>query len=465
MFANRLAGAFLVAIALLVSVAPAQEKKTNVLLILADDLGYADVGFNGRKEWTTENLDRLASEGTLFHRWYTASVVCAPSRAALMTGRYGIHNGVTGNGSLDLPAEEVTIAEALKAHGYKTGLFGKWHHGPPRPGAKTYTHPMDQGFDELYGFTNASAAWQKFPKKLFDGREEKPTNGGFADTLFTDHAIDFVTRHKDEPFFCYLPVTTSHGLQEAPPEDIARFKGKFPEKDPSKPIRATYAAMIYRMDQNIGRLMKTLDDLKLRENTLVIFSSDHGATFEKMQQGATNYFDSNRPFRGQKRTLWEGGARVPGIVRWPAGKVPAGKVSEEVIDMIDVFPTILAATGAETPSSSSPSSNGEGSKIDGMNVLDVWRGTAKSPQRTLFWEWREGGDTQLAAMRGDLKVIINGGNNPEVYNVVVDPGERRTLHAEFQQEMKSMVAELNAWLATETDAAKMRKKKGEGAAE
>src|SRR5438045_3899900 len=166
MFANRLAVACLVAIALSVSVAHAQEKKPNVLLIIADDLGYADVGFNGRKEFTTENLDRLASEGTIFHRWYTASVVCAPSRGALMTGRYGIHNGVTGNGSLDLPAEETTIAEALKAHGYKTGIFGKWHHGAPRPGNKTYTHPMDQGFDEFYGFTNATAAWQKFPKTL-----------------------------------------------------------------------------------------------------------------------------------------------------------------------------------------------------------------------------------------------------------------------------------------------------------
>jgi arylsulfatase A len=455
MFAKRVTAACLVAICCFVSIAPAQEKKPNVLLILADDLGYADVGFNGRKEWTTENLDRLAQEGTVFHRWYTASVVCAPSRGALMTGRYGIHNGVTGNGSLDLPSEEITIAEALKASGYKTGMFGKWHHGAPRPGNKTYTHPMDQGFDEFYGFTSATDAWQKFPKKLFDGREEKPTNGGFADTLFTDHAIDFVTRHKDQPFFCYVPFTTSHGLQEAPAEDIARFKGKFPEKDASKPIRATYAAMIYRMDQNVGRLMKTLDDLKLRDNTLVIFSSDHGATFEKMQQGATNYFDSNHPFRGQKRTLWEGGTRVPGVVRWPMGNVPAGKISEEVTDMIDLFPTILAATGAEAPSS--------GKKIDGMNVLDVWRGAAKSPQRTLFWEWREGGDTQLAAMRGDLKVIINGGNNPEVYDVVADPGERRTLHAEFPQEMKSMVADLNAWLASETDAAKMRRKKADAA--
>ncbi|MEA2709946.1 MAG: hypothetical protein QOF78_2547 [Phycisphaerales bacterium] len=456
MSANRLAAACLVAICLFVSTATAQEqRKPNILLILADDLGYADVGFNGRTEWTTENLDRLAKDGTVFRRWYTAGVVCAPSRAALMTGRYGIHNGVTGNGSLDLPSEEITIAEALKPLGYATGLFGKWHHGPPRPGTDRYTHPMDQGFDEFFGYTNAVAAWQKFPKKLFDGRTEKESTG-YADTLFTNRAVDFLIRHKDKPFFCYVPYIASHGLVEAPPEDIARFKGKFPEKDANKPLRATYAAMVYRLDQEIGRLLKTLDDLGLARDTIVIFTSDHGATFEKMEQGATNFFDSNRPFRGQKRTLWEGGLRVPGVVRWPAGNIPSGKVSDAVIHMTDVFPTLLAAARAEPESAW---------KIDGANVLDALRGKSKIPDRTLFWEWREGGDTQLAAMRGDLKVVINGGNQPELYNVVTDPAERRTLHAEFPQEMKSMVAELNQWIATESEAAKMRRKPArEGAA-
>src|SRR5436190_6874421 len=168
----------------------AAERKPNVIIIPADDLGYADVGFNGRKEWATPNIDRLAKEGTIFRRWYTAAVVCAPSRAALMTGRYGIHNGVTGNGSLDLPTEEVTIAEALKTQGYATGLFGKWHHGGPRPGHKGFTHPMDQGFDEFFGFVNAVHAWQKFPRELWEGREMKPSEG-YADTLFADRAIDF----------------------------------------------------------------------------------------------------------------------------------------------------------------------------------------------------------------------------------------------------------------------------------
>src|SRR5439155_5102794 len=220
----------------------AAEKKPNFVLILADDLGYADVSFDGRREWSTPNLHRLSQEGTVFRRWYTACPVCMPSRAALMTGRYGIHNGVTGNSSLDLPSEEVTIAEALKPLGYATGIFGKWHHGGPRPGHSGFTHPMDRGFDEFFGFVNAVAAWQRFPKKLWDGREQKPSQG-YADTLFADRAIDFINRHKAEPFFLYVPFTCPHGLIQAPPEEIDAFKGKFKELDSAKPVNATYAAM------------------------------------------------------------------------------------------------------------------------------------------------------------------------------------------------------------------------------
>jgi arylsulfatase A-like enzyme len=228
--------------------------------------GGGDVSFNGRKQWTTPNLDQLAKEGTCFKRFYTASVVCAPSRAALMTGRYGIHNGVTGNGSLDLPSEEVTIAEALKPHGYVTGLFGKWHHGAPRPGAKTFTHPMDQGFDEFFGFTDAKHAWQKFPKELVDGRELKSISG-YSDTLFTNRAVDFIKRQKDKPFFLYLPYIAPHGLQEAPKADIEANLPNVPDR-----LCATYAAQITRMDKEIGRVMTAIKEAGIDENTLVIFS-------------------------------------------------------------------------------------------------------------------------------------------------------------------------------------------------
>jgi arylsulfatase A-like enzyme len=427
----------------------AADRRPNVLLLLGDDLGYGDVGFDGRAEWQTPNLDRLAGQGTTFRRWYTAAVVCAPSRAALLTGRYSIHNGVTGNHSLDLPSEEVTIAEVLRESGYVTGLFGKWHHGAPRPGSSTYTHPMDQGFDEFFGFTDAVHAWQKFPTELFDGRELKPSKG-YADTLFTTRAIDFITRHKDQPFFCYVPYIATHGQVGAPPEDIAEHRGKLPELDPAKPLNATYAAEVTRLDKEVGRLMKTLEDLKLADNTIVIFSSDHGATFEKLAQGTSAALDSNHPFRGQKRTLWEGGMRVPAVVCWP-GHVPAGAQSHQVIYHCDIFPTLLAAAGAATPTTNS---------IDGRNVLDAWLGKAAVPQRMLCWEWREGGDTQLAVMRGNLKLIITGGNRPELYDVEADPAERINIAADHAEEAAQMGRAIDEWLATEMPAAREKKKNG-----
>jgi arylsulfatase A-like enzyme len=427
------------------SAVSAEEKRPNFVLILADDLGWGDVGFNGRTEWKTPNLDKLGSQGTIFKRWYTAAVVCAPSRAALLTGKYGIHNGVTGNND-DLPADQVTLAQALKKHGYATALFGKWHHGRPRPGMKDYLHPMDLGFDEFMGFTDARHAWEQYPKELWFGREMKSVEG-YANILFTDRALEFLKAKKTQPFFLYLPYIATHFHIQAPPEDVAEHKGKFQEKDPAKPVNATYAAMVTRLDKEVGRVMKTLDDLGLADNTLVLFSSDHGATFEGGNQGASAYHDSNRPFRGQKRTLWEGGIRVPGMVRWP-GHVPAGKVSEEIIHNIDVLPTFLAAAGVEPEASW---------KVDGRNLLPVWRGQSKAPPRTLFWEWRVEGMYQLAAMQGDHKLVLTGNNRPELFNLTNDPAERRSVIAEHQALARAMERDLRAWLATETEASKWGK--------
>jgi arylsulfatase A-like enzyme len=428
----------------------AQDRRpTNVVLILADDLGWGDVGFNGRKEWATPNLDRLAARGTVFRRWYTAGVTCAPSRAALMTGRYPIHCGVSANNQ-DLPAAEVTVAEALKQRGYVTGMFGKWHHGRPRPPAKTYVHPMDHGFDEFFGFDDATEAHQQYPKELWFDREKKPVNG-YANILFTDHALDFLRRQKDKPFFLYLPYTISHFRIEAPEEDVAPFKGKFPEKKTDEPVNATYAAMVTRLDKEVGRVLAALDELGLSQNTLVIFTSDHGATFEAGNKGTSAFHKSNGPFRGQKRTLWEGGVRVPASVRWP-GQVPEGKSSDELVHMTDLMPTILAAAGSQ------PAPEW---KVDGVNLLDVWRGRAKSPPRTLFWEWRAEGYHQLAAMRGNLKLVVTGNTAPELYDVVNDPAEMRSLHAEHPKILKQLQDELKAWIATESEASKDRGSAGQ----
>jgi arylsulfatase A-like enzyme len=422
-----------------VTAAAAADPPPNVVLIYADDLGWGDVGFNGRAEWATPNLDRLAARGTVFKRWYTAAVVCAPSRGAMLTGKSTIHCGVSRNDD-DLPAAEVTLAKALKARGYATALFGKWHHGKPPAGATTYVHPMDQGFDEFFGFTDAVHAWEKFPKELWDGRERKPVSG-HSDDLFTDRAIDFLGRHKGgpAPFFLYVPYINSHFNIEAPADEVALHRGKFPEKDPSKPLNATYAAMVTRLDKNVGRLLDALDGLGLSANTLVIFTSDHGATFERGNLGTSNFHDSNRPFRGQKRTLWEGGVRVPAVVCWP-GRVPSGAVSREVVHMTDLFPTVLAAAGAKPD---------QAWKVDGVDLLPVWEGRSPAPERTLFWEWRSEGSNQLAAMRGALKLVVTNGGRPELFDVEADPGERRNAVAEHPELSERLQAELKAWLATE----------------
>lgn len=418
------------------SVRADDPKPPNIVLILADDLGWGDVGFNGRTEWTTPNLDRLGRQGIVFKRWYTAAVVCAPSRGALLTGKYTIHNGVSRNND-DLPADEVTLAEALRSRGYSTALFGKWHHGKPRPGQKTYTHPMDQGFDEFFGFTDATHAWEKYPTRLWNGRELKPSTG-YADDLFTDHAIEFVKRHKEKPFFLYLPLTNSHFNIEAPADDVAPFRGKFAEKDSASPLNATYAAMVAAIDRNVARLVRVLDAEFEPGRTLVVFTSDHGATFEQGNQGTSNYLDSNNPFRGQKRTLWEGGIRVPAIVSWPGHIAPA--VSRDVVHMTDLFPTLLAAAGG-TPDAEW--------KVDGSNLLASWTKKTPPPERTLFWEWRSEGADQLAALRGKHKLVITQGGKPELFDVETDPAERRNAITEFPELARDLQAGLKAWLATE----------------
>lgn len=420
------------------------ERSPNIVLLYADDLGWGDVGFNGRTEWATPNLDRLAARGTTFKRFYTAAVVCAPSRAAMLTGKSTIHCGVSRNDE-DLPASEVTIAEALRPRGYTTALFGKWHHGKPRvleggsAGQKaTYVHPMDQGFDEFFGFTDATHAWEKFPETLWEGRERKPVTG-YADDLFTEHAVDFIRRHKDRPFFLYVPFIASHFNVEAPPDEIALHRGHFREEDDSRPLNATYAALVTRLDKNVGQIVRTIDELGLSTETLIVFTSDHGATFERGNQQTSYNLDSNRPFRGQKRTLWEGGVRVPALACWP-GRIKAGAVSHEVIQSIDLLPTFLAAaSGSPDPSW----------RIDGVNLLGNWTGKSPFPTRTIFWEWRSEGSNQLAALRGDLKVVITNGGRAELYDVVRDPAERRDLASSRSEDSRQLQDELKTWMATE----------------
>ncbi len=413
----------------------AQARRPNLVVLYADDMGWGDVGFNGRTSWTTPNLDRLASQGTVFTRWYTGSPLCAPSRACLLTGRYTIHHGVKNNG-VDLPASEVTLAEAFKPLGYATALAGKWHRGRLPDGS--FTHPLDQGFDQTFGFIDSRGAWEHYPKMLVRNRDEVPSTGYTAD-IFSGEAAQFIRQNRQRPFYLQLSYTEPHFHVEAPEEELAKFRGKFQEKDPAQPINAAYAAMIHRLDAGIGRVLQTLDETGLAENTLVVFSSDNGATFEPGNKGAANFHDSNRPFRGQKRSLEEGGIRVPGVVRWP-GRVSAGRRYEQPVHMIDVLPTLVAAAGGGVDPAW---------KVDGANLLDAWSGKAKPPERTLFWEWNAERYNMYAAMRGDFK-LLEIGPNKFLYNLRDDPGERRTLGGEYPEILKQLEAELAAWRATET---------------
>ncbi len=417
-------------------VAAERDRAPNIILIVADDLGWGDVGFNGRREWSTPNLDKLAKDGRVLERCYAAGVVCAPSRAAFLTGKSTIHSGVRVNHE-DLPAEEVTIAEALKPLGYRTALFGKWHSGRPRSGQKESVHPCDQGFDEFFGYTDAGHAWEKFPTKLWEGRREISVTG-YIDDLITDRGLDFARTNSGRPFFLYLAYVATHFHVAAPEDEVALHKGKFVESDPELPLKASYAAMVTRLDRSIGRLLEAIRQLDLSRETLIVFTSDHGATFESGNAGTSAALDSNRPFRGQKRTLWEGGVRVPALVWWP-GRIPAGVTGKEVVQLIDLLPTFVAAAGG-TPD--------PGWRVDGIDLLDVWTGKSAAPERTIFWEWQSERSDQIAAMRGQYKLVVSHGGKSELYDVVADPAERRDVSAEHPELTRELRVELAAWLKT-----------------
>jgi len=429
--------AFVLAAGPAVAHAGSDRRPPNIVLIVADDLGFSDVSFNGRTEWTTPNLDMLAKRGRILSRCYTAAVVCAPSRASFLTGKYTIHSGVCRNDE-DLPFAEVTIAEGLKPLGYRTALFGKWHSGRPRAGWTHYVHPMDQGFDAFFGYADAGQAWEKFPAYLWNCRERVAVSG-YIDDLITDRAVDFVGKNAGRPFFMYLAYVATHFAIAAPADELALHKRRIAEADPSMPLNAAYAAMATRLDRNIGRVIATLDRLDLTHETLVFFTSDQGATFERGNQGTSAALDSNRPFRGHKRTLWEGGIRIPGLVSWP-GVVPGGTVGAEVVHLTDLMPTFMAAAGGRVD----PAWH-----VDGINLLPVWTRQASAPDRTLFWEWRSEGGNQLAALRTRMKLVITGGGKPELYDVVNDPAERRDVSAQYPDLAAQLQTALGAWLKTD----------------
>lgn len=403
-------------------------ERPNIVFVLADDLGINDLHCYGRAEHHTPNLDRLAAEGMRFECAYSALPICSASRAALMTGknpaRLNLTNYLPGRPDNpaqkllqpriegQLPLEEVTIAEVLKRAGYATGLFGKWHLG------NRGFEPSKQGFDE---------------ELITQATTTPPTAeaGGKGEFTITAAAGKFIERHRDEPFFCYVPHNCPHIPLSAIQETVAKNRGTFNPK---------YAAMVETLDEAVGRLMKKVEELGLTERTIFIFTSDNGGlhVLEAPETPAT----TNRPFRAGKGFLYEGGLREPLIVRWP-GMVKAGSTCQTPMMLTDLFPTLIEAAGVKVAEGVGP--------VDGVDVRPLLRGEAMGP-RALYWHYpnytNQGGWPAGAMREGDWKLVETYEDGQlELFNLANDLGEVRNLADAEPARAEAMKQKLHDWLA------------------
>lgn len=429
----------------------ASARRPNIVFILSDDLGYADPGCYGQRQIHTPNIDYLATEGMRFTDAYAGCTVCAPSRSVLMTGLHGGHTAVRANigmGNTPLLRGDVTVADVLKGAGYATGGFGKWGLGDfDNPGA-----PSKHGFDEFFGYLNQVHAHYYYPHILYDNEKEYPLPGNdngqrktYSHDVIGARAEAFIRRHKDEPFFCYVPFTLPHLELLVPDDSLNEYKGKFPETkpfiDPKKHLanqdypRATYAGMVSRLDRSVGRLMALLKELALEENTLVFFTSDNGGA---PALWGDDYFHSNGPLRGNKQDFYEGGIRIPMMARWP-GKIAAGAVSHHPWSFCDVMPTLAEVAGTSAPKG-----------IDGISVMPTLVGpkAAGREQQThefMYWELprydpklgEARHELPAAAVRmGDWKVVRPAPDAKlQLFNLKDDLGETRNVAVENREVM------------------------------
>lgn len=435
------------------SPALAAEKHSNVVLIVADDFGGRDLGCYGSTFYRTPNIDRLAKEGLRFTDYYAACPVCSPTRASILTGRYPQRMNVTdwipGRKDMpdqrlkrsairnELPLEEVTIAEVLKKRGYATGHIGKWHLG-----GKGFL-PQDQGFDVNVGGDQTGSPRSYFApfankQGTIPGLEKAPEGEYLTDRLAAE-AEKFIEANKGKPFFLYLPHYAVHTPLRAKKEVIAKYNVTPEAGSQSNPV---YAAMVESMDDAVGRVLKKLDELKLSENTLVIFTSDNGglATTEGGPTGAT----FNAPLREGKGFLYEGGVRVPLIVKW-LGEIRPGTVTDEVACSIDLFDTILEAT--ERGALNQPDK--PAGKRDGWSLVPVFRGE-KMKDRPIFWHYphyaNQGSRPGGAVRKGDYKLVeFYEDGRRELFDVKRDISEGRNLAAEKPEVVRELAAELDAW--------------------
>lgn len=395
--------------------------KPNILFILADDLGYGDLGCYGQTAIQTPNLDNLAASGVRSTDCYAGSTVCAPSRCSLMTGLHSGHSRIRGNSRLPLLPEDRTVAEVLKQAGYATGLIGKW--GLGNPGSTGV--PNLQGFDEFFGYLDQGHAHNYYPEHLWHNQEmvelEKNlgmARGVYSHDLFTTKALEFIRERHERPFYLYLAYTIPHANNELGRETGNGMEvpnlAPYEDKDWS-PIEKGKAAMITRLDRDVGRLMDLLTELGIEGNTVVFFSSDNGPHHE----GGVDptFFKSSGPLRGIKRDLTEGGIRVPMIARWP-GKIQAGTTSNHVWAFWDFLPTAAELAGVTPPAN-----------LDGISVVPALLGKPSKDHEFLYWEFHEKGSRQAVRM-GEWKAIRPTLGEPlELYNLTSDIGEANNIAA------------------------------------
>ncbi len=440
----------------------ADAKPPNVVLIVADDLGYRELGSFGQKLIQTPNLDRLAKQGMRLTQHYSGNAVCAPSRCVLMTAKHPGHAYIRSNkgtppeGQEPIPASEVTLAELMRAQGYATGAFGKWGLGGPGSSGD----PLRQGVERFFGYNCQSHAHSYYPDYLWSDDKRialnnKPPVPGhaslaknadpsdprsydqfkgqdYAPDRINEQALEFIRAHKDEPFFLYYPTVIPHVALHVPDEELKQYH-KLGWKDPPftrsrgygytphHTPRAAYAAMITRMDRYIGNVLKLLDELKLADNTIVVFSSDNGTTHLK-DEVDYDFFESVGELRGLKGSLYEGGVRVPTMVRWP-GHVPVNSTSDRVSGFEDWMPTLLELIDkpGATPKN-----------IDGISLARTLLGKKQEPRPLLYREFPSYGGQQSVRV-GDWKAIrqnMSRGNlEIELYNLAKDAGEQNNVAA------------------------------------
>ena len=479
----HLAGIILCTI--LAGLSPAAETpRPNIVFILADDLGYGDLSCYGQKKFATPNIDRLAAEGMKLTAHYAGSNVCAPSRCALLSGKHPGHGYIRENrgglgddheGQEPVPAGELALPLTLKKLGYTLGAFGKWGLGP----VGSTGDPLAQGFDRFFGYNCQAVAHNYYPTHLWSNADKLPlenpkfaahqklpadadpnsaasysafTGSQYAPDLIGAQALTFIRENKDRPFFCYYPTTVPHLALQVPEDSLKEFAGKFPEEPypggrgylPHRTPRAAYAAMITRMDREIGRVLALLTDLGLDERTIVVFTSDNGPLYDRLGGTDTDFFDSAAGRRGRKGSFYEGGFREPCLVRWP-GKIKAVSVSDRVTGFEDWLPTLLEIIGEK---SASPAG------LDGLSFAPTLRGEAQEPRPFLYRE-SPGYTGQQCVRVGDWKAIrTNLSPGPkaasqqpgeiELYDLAHDPAESRNVAAQHPDIVEKLAAILKA---------------------